>query len=369
MDQTLANPLFGLGRFLVGYSFWKKTADTSVVQILRDSALFYQSLWLLFGLLLAPKKWVQWLTISLVGIGLAQYFWWLRYIYYGLVYGISTSGFFGFIHGNDSFSTFFPLTLAIWPIQWSTALAFAYGHAVLGLFLIYFKKSWFLCVFAVVMPMAIWMTRKIYPRIVLKKTLFFFGALLMGLTIASIGANRVSQHKSIFQDISKNAQNTNAWFFHGELDREESDNSTGSSYMAWRFFLWRNAIHGFLEHPFLGNGFGPKVVTAQQDGMLPITDGKWISGPHNSFLTVAFRGGVIGIASLLLLTFIPILVFFKKMVLRSYLHPQSYLALAALFTQIFAAFFNVTLENPQHGTVFWVLLGAFIRLTYTKAPS
>ncbi len=390
----------GWGAVLLPISILKKDAEIEMVQILRDSALFYQALWILFGLMLTQTRWKTWLTACLIGVGAAQFIGWSHYAFYGLVYRMSMSGFFGFIYGNESFSYLFPFTIVLWPTIWALLLTFAYGDAILGLFIIYFKKTWILNILAIAVPATIWTTYKKFGlKLGVKKISALATSLTIGLVLAGYvaqnvaildyqrqkedveqwlyekaqrhgakrpyleGKSELTKPMSIMEQIRTRTKDPTSFFFHGEVDEKEKVHPF-VAYVAWRAFLWKQAWQGFLAHPFLGNGYGPRVVHTQLNGLPTVWEGKWISGPHNSFLTVAFRGGIIAIISLFVLLFSAIWEWIKTLKLSRSLPLESNLALAALLIQVVSILFNVVLENPQNGTLFWVLLGSLIRLTH-----
>ena len=152
------------------------------------------------------------------------------------------------------------------------------------------------------------------------------------------------------------------WLYHGDI--EYSADGKIISRMAWRRFLWRQTWDGFMTEPLIGPGFGPHMFTKQPNGTLPITDGKWISGPHNSYLTLLYRTGAIGFALFLIMIF---------GAAKNFVHHSSTkevrIAALAFFSVALYAGFNVCLENPQSGTWFWLFLGALANLSETPVPN
>ncbi len=137
----------------------------------------------------------------------------------------------------------------------------------------------------------------------------------------------------------------------------------------WRLSWWEGiidyTIHG--EYFWAGKGFG--VNLAVDDGFAPsLVDGHPLRSPHNGNMTVLARSGVPGIVlwvALLVSWFATMLWFVLKARLRSdrdwsnlFVFLTCYL-LAALID----ASFDVALEGPMIGVVFWVVFGAGIGST------
>lgn len=59
---------------------------------------------------------------------------------------------------------------------------------------------------------------------------------------------------------------------------------------SWRIFLWQQAIQAIQEKPFQGVGLGQNFQLADTQGQLITTS------PHNEYITLAYHGGVTGLA-------------------------------------------------------------------------
>jgi hypothetical protein len=171
------------------------------------------------------------------------------------------------------------------------------------------------------------------------------------------------QFNKIFESkITRVTESPEKFIFHGE--DENSDERGTSGTLAWRKHLWNQALDGYHAAPLMGQGFAKRIVETLIWGSLAKMDGNWISGPHNSFLAIAFRMGIIGIFFL----FCAIGIALYIGIINRKFNPISTLIFAG-FIGIFAyANFNVCLENPQAGIWFWFFLSglALSKLTLTE---
>ena len=89
-----------------------------------------------------------------------------------------------------------------------------------------------------------------------------------------------------------------------------------------------------------------------------------VRSPHNSFLGIAFRSGIVGL--FLFLLFLSKFYFYTIRNILKVGNPQlrgyAVAALAAHIAVVIQAFFNVTLEGPHEGIIFWVLIGVELRV-------
>lgn len=150
----------------------------------------------------------------------------------------------------------------------------------------------------------------------------------------------------------------------GTEPRGESGN------MYWRLGIWRFALRKGLRNPVLGVGFGeptayrlgPYLYDARRGVAADPND---ITAPHNSFVNILFRTGLLGALPLAFLMALGFGRAFK--LIRSSAAPQEarvfMSALASLFVFITViAFFNVALEGPYMAIFFWTILALLIAL-------
>jgi O-antigen ligase len=127
----------------------------------------------------------------------------------------------------------------------------------------------------------------------------------------------------------------------------------------WQFRLsaWKEAWRRFAEYPLAGEGFGIPFVFE----MLTFDNDP---RPHNTFLTVLYKMGLIGFLPLLLL----LVYFFWRTVGAAYRNlenphvPWLWIAVLALVAFCFYGSANLLLESPFLASLFWVLLGLGLRM-------
>ena len=134
----------------------------------------------------------------------------------------------------------------------------------------------------------------------------------------------------------------------GTLDYAQDPNAT------FRFFAWMEALRRFSDQPLLGEGFGVPFVFEFAD-----SDPR----PHNTYLTVLYKMGVLGFVPLFLLLF-----FFYWKGWKAIRHSNggagSVFLYIALLSHIVISMFgalNLLLESPFLASVYWLLCGLGIR--------
>lgn len=124
----------------------------------------------------------------------------------------------------------------------------------------------------------------------------------------------------------------------------------------WRLAGWAEAARRFLQRPLIGEGLGGSF-----SWVLP--DGRRVEvAPHNTFLTVLVKMGLLGLGLLLWVN----LVFYRR-ALRSFRALESdgekmpllwSLVSHAMFSVY--GFFNLLLESPFLALFYWVFMGAVV---------
>lgn len=129
-----------------------------------------------------------------------------------------------------------------------------------------------------------------------------------------------------------------------------------------RLAMWDEILDRTKESPLLGEGFGPPFSIFFGDKFYDYSESRL--HPHNSFLWILNRMGIIGFGIFFLL----ILKFYKSAIkaYRSLSPGKSKAYLLALMSChvcicIFA-FFNVVLEGPSMGIFFWIIMGLAMAL-------
>jgi hypothetical protein len=134
---------------------------------------------------------------------------------------------------------------------------------------------------------------------------------------------------------------------------------------SWRLDYWSYLVRKTAHDPVFGVGFGKAAAFDWQFRVYDTRDGgtESLSPPHNSFVNILYRTGVVGLAALVALLAIAVVRMLR--LLRA--SPQSerpplvaLLALAAFICAI--AFLNVALEGPYMAMFFWTVLGLMLVL-------
>jgi O-antigen ligase len=123
---------------------------------------------------------------------------------------------------------------------------------------------------------------------------------------------------------------------------------------------WGTAIARFRDHPVVGIGYGGSFDFYFTGGEGPVLVH---TRPHNTFLTVLYQMGLVGIVPLGLL-----LVYYFQRAFR-HLRGEGRNDVACVLATSFGmgmvvfGFFNLLLETPFYGSMFWMNLGVGYRLT------
>jgi O-antigen ligase len=141
----------------------------------------------------------------------------------------------------------------------------------------------------------------------------------------------------------------------GTLHYEDDPNAS------FRFFAWVEAGQRFVQNPMFGEGFGvPFAFEGASEDVRP----------HNTFLTILYKMGLLG--------FVPAMVLLLGFqwkgwnALRSFhQQPGALFLYVLLLTQLAMCFFgclNLLLESPFLGAIFWVIMGAGMRMISLLRP-
>jgi O-antigen ligase len=130
----------------------------------------------------------------------------------------------------------------------------------------------------------------------------------------------------------------------------------------WRYLFWQRVLDYWTQAPFTGGGFSidlSSLVPLEFPDLMTRTD------PHNSYLTVLARTGILGLVAVL--TAIVSATGTMLQMARSWdaTLPRAAAATVAACLAGYAVFaaMNVVLEGPYHGVPVWLLVGAAAALS------
>ena len=165
---------------------------------------------------------------------------------------------------------------------------------------------------------------------------------------------------------------------HGEdfPDEELPNNQTQNPFQArFRRFCWKTAVSDWLEKPIFGLGFIPEVPSyilpdIKNTGGFESKNAPPVSGPHNSYLSILARMGIIGIFSFLFigLLWLKNINFFNPNFM-SKMELDMITGLLLFYIPLngaIMAFFNVGLEAPHNSMVMWLVAG--MAMVYFQNP-
>jgi hypothetical protein len=141
--------------------------------------------------------------------------------------------------------------------------------------------------------------------------------------------------------------------------------SVNAADVVWRMFVWRKkASDWFHGHPIVGAGVGqPWFYEALYHTSFHYGEEREGLDPHNSFLNLLYRYGLIGFGLLLLAVFSVVMLSLRALRTRI----QGDVLLEGLLVYFFFAavfaFFNNAFEGPSYSLPFWISFG----LVYARA--
>ncbi len=393
------NRLFGILLFLfLAYGILRLSFSvlSGVVQqfgfmdVVKQTAIFYQAVWVLVPLIFHKDELRKLFKVSLAGIAFAQLVGWVGFIFMG-VYTADVSRLIGFPVGNETVLPLYLFSLVLFSPLNSFIYGSTFGLLWLTQFVLYMKRTWVFSVIVFTLPIVIWCISRNQK----KKALFVVGTFLFGLFAAFQTLEYVkNRDRPIFYHISEKKlaeeerqnlskfvlpflyfldgiyQNTDTFdpnvsvsqiIFKGDLAPGGSVLKP-ASLMAFRMHFWKQAWDGFKQSPVFGLGFGPPYAQTQLNGLPAMFEGKWVSGPHNGYLAILNRMGILGLILFSTLVMFPLFSWWK-----SGMKDELSLVMIGSFISVnFFVLFNVCLENPQGGIWYWFFLGTILKLSESK---
>lgn len=180
--------------------------------------------------------------------------------------------------------------------------------------------------------------------------------IILPLLVILIGASLYLQQGKFDYFLSKAA-----WLFHPTTKR-----TVAADTVNWRLELWKQAIvKGSESHLLFGSGFGKGfeftgriagVYLAQVTGFGVESR---ITFPHNGYVTIFYKMGIVGIVSFLVINlhfFLKGLKFLKRRTDPFKKHLMLTILACFIFWNIMSCFF-VVLECPHMGIFLWIIIG------------
>ncbi len=140
--------------------------------------------------------------------------------------------------------------------------------------------------------------------------------------------------------------------------------------ITFRLLIWKDMLSEiFNEKPFFGFSFG-KPQRSKSIEILDVGGGEWKKQgwitPHNSYLHLIYRGGILGL-SMICGLFIMICVMIRKILIeRSF---KNIILLSLVVYWMVAANFVLFLEFPYQAIPFWSYLGMLCAYVFEKGGS
>lgn len=132
-----------------------------------------------------------------------------------------------------------------------------------------------------------------------------------------------------------------------------------------RGYMWENAWNHWKEHPVWGNGFRMEIPSFLREGYPNIVgsvesgDGP-VTGPHNSYLQILARMGVIGLTLFLAWVASLFLSFKTYFNTQERTSLEDLLLATVIFNGFFYAIVNVGFESPHVAFPIWLFTGILL---------
>lgn len=153
------------------------------------------------------------------------------------------------------------------------------------------------------------------------------------------------------------------------FDPNETETSVSINNMRWRIYVWKDMLKEISEKPILGWSFGkkfvPPTIKALGWGGSWREEDKGFQDPHNSFLSILYRTGIIGFGLFIIIItkFIKRTIRFLNLINNNKKIKMYITALLACIIDILIiSLLLVVLEGPFMGSFLWVAMGLIVAL-------
>jgi O-antigen ligase len=191
------------------------------------------------------------------------------------------------------------------------------------------------------------------------------GSMLLILVTGFVASNYLTTNNTMTQQFYITMQ-------HGE--DVPIPNSTQTFQLRARKLFWSKAFEMWKQNPLIGVGFTPEVPTLTTEEFDYVEGHGYlsrppISGPHNSYLTIIARMGLIGLSLFLIAVLTWFLDFFKVANARTLSLAELLIYLIPIFGLLHASV-NIGLEAPQNCFILWLFWGvSACQMKFLKKPS
>lgn len=140
----------------------------------------------------------------------------------------------------------------------------------------------------------------------------------------------------------------------------------------YRILSWHHVLDNFYEHFLLGYGVGRPIMYVYQNIFYTTVDLTYFqirdlagnAQPHNSYLNILARFGILIFPIFLYAIFQPLFKLMKHIRNKGKNGMEPYnrylLLIGFLILMYILAFFNVVLEGPHHSFPFWLVIGMLL---------
>lgn len=198
----------------------------------------------------------------------------------------------------------------------------------------------------------------------------WIGAYTYKVALDSDGIKSKQMEKPVLKDSYRPAKRSSFSREHKNKEPiiEDKDFIVGmdNNNMLWRAFVWQDALDElFSTNLLFGVNFGKPFRSKSIEALhWDYGYGRvgWIE-PHNSYVHILYRGGLIGI----LFVFIIFTFFIRTSVI--FFKSRNYVGIlfnSIILHWLFFAFFNVFLELPYYAIPFWIFFGTVLALAYKR---